>query len=121
MRNLSNVSYCGCYCKNCGEKLRFRSFWVYFDEIISGCRDNNCGAPLCEIRQCAIQRKIELCAECTDYPCPKVATVAKTYPMILANGARIREIGLESWIREQEIRPAGAACLGARPEAGIPS
>jgi hypothetical protein len=34
----------------------------------------------CTIRQCGIQKQVENCAHCTDYPCPKLTPTHKQSP-----------------------------------------
>lgn len=75
------------------------------DETCPGCRDG-CGFPGCEIRACARERDVETCPLCDDYPCEHIAALAGRYPTLIADGERLREIGLEAWIEEQEQRRA---------------
>ena len=61
-----------------------------------------CGNPGCEIRPCAQERGVEVCGLCDDYPCDKVNAFAEQYPELIDNNNRIREIGLDAWLLEQE-------------------
>jgi hypothetical protein len=70
------------------------------------CKTKKCGHPNCAIRNCAINKKVEACAFCDEFPCEKITGLDKTYPLILHDGNRIKEIGIEAWISEQEKRKA---------------
>lgn len=74
-----------------------------------GCREG-CGDPGCKIRECAKAKGMELCSLCDDFPCDNIKTLAKHYPNLIADGMRQKEIGLESWIEEQEERCRAGAC-----------
>jgi len=79
-------------------------------EGFTGCRGGKCGDPGCEIRKCAGERKTDVCSSCAEYPCKRFDRLAKTYPTLLADGKRQKEIGLEKWIREQEVRCKTGFC-----------
>ena len=132
MTNLTHVTYCGLYCKLCGacgriprraQSLKdamttegwhewgkeipgFQDFWKFLDGLIGGCPGcrQDGGPPFCGIRKCARKREIELCVECEDYPCHRIEGLAKGYPTLIADGKRIREIGIDPWIAEQDAR-----------------
>jgi len=87
----------------------FKEFWTFLNMLCSSnkksyCRKENCGPPLCSIRKCAGEKKLEVCVFCTEYPCGRILGLAKSYPTLLADGKRMKEIGIEKWIREQEER-----------------
>ena len=87
----------------------FAEFWRFLsnlcdpDKSCPGCRQGG-GPPFCSIRKCIRERQLEICVFCEDYPCTRVLGIAKGYPTMLADGKRIKEIGIEEWIREQEDR-----------------
>ncbi len=87
----------------------FASFWKIlknFSEKNSscpGCRQGG-GDPECKIRDCGREHKIDTCPLCIDYPCDLIKDFAKTYPLAISDGMRLREIGLEAWIGEQQER-----------------
>ncbi len=69
-----------------------------------GCR-GGCGETSCEIRACAQARDVDACPFCPDYEgCEKVATMIKRAPFLATENARMRAIGIESWIVEQEAQ-----------------
>jgi len=101
----------------------FAAFWCFLGELIefeshAGCRSHACGIEPCAIRACAEARKVEACPFCADYPCEHIQTLAKRYPLLLADGERMRDVGLEPWIKEQEARRAsGFAYVDIRYDA----
>lgn len=89
----------------------FREFWRFLDHLADSgprcsCREGVCGPPFCAIRTCAPAKGVEVCAFCDEYPCRRILGIAKGYVTLLADGARMREIGLARWIEEQEERKA---------------
>lgn len=132
MADLTHVTYCGLYCKLCAacgriprkaESLKqsmaaegwedwgnqfpgFEGFWGFLDGMIEGCPGCRAGGgpPFCGIRKCAREKQMDLCIDCDEYPCHRVLGLAKGYPTLLADGKRIKEIGIEAWIAEQEKR-----------------
>ena len=87
----------------------FKEFWQFLgglaeSESRCSCRGGDCGPPFCGIRKCAQQRGVEVCPFCQEYPCKRIDGIAKGYPTLLADGKRMKEIGLEAWIDEQEER-----------------
>jgi len=53
---------------------------------------------------------VTVCAECSEFPCKRVKTLAKSEPTLVHDGERIRKIGLDAWIEEQEQRKARGFC-----------
>jgi len=93
----------------------FDGFWVILgrlSQLIDTCRccRGGCGNPDCSIRKCAIEKKVEICSSCSEYPCSHVEDLAKRYPNLLSDGARQKEIGIEKWVREQEQRFRAGFC-----------
>ena len=83
-----NIAYCGLNCEKCDAYLatlgddddlrkKTAKLWSEMNnapitaEMINcmGCRENGVKTPycesMCEIRQCALQKKVDTCAECT--------------------------------------------------------
>ena len=61
------------------------------------------GNPWCSIRRCCQKRGFTSCAECSEFPCKKLDWITKRYDQWnLRNLERIREVGIERWLREQE-------------------
>jgi hypothetical protein len=89
----------------------FSAFWPFLcrlsdvENACPGCRQGG-GPPFCSIRKCAVSRGIDVCAHCDEYPCHRIQAIAKGYPTLLADAARMRELGVEAWVREQDTRAA---------------
>jgi hypothetical protein len=87
----------------------FQEFWKFLGRLVEGesrcsCREGPCGPPFCGIRKCAREKGVDVCVLCEEYPCERILGIAKGYPTLLADGKRMREVGIEEWIREQEQR-----------------
>ena len=77
--------------------------WCDLNNCCPGCRQGG-GYPDCEIRKCIKQRKDEFCPSCEDYPCKHISALGKIYPTLIADGRRLKEIGVERWIPELHKR-----------------
>ncbi len=86
----------------------FAEFWEGLSCLADcpciGCRAGG-GNPDCAIRACAEGREVMACPLCPDYPCERLDTL-RHYPLLLANGRRMQQVGLEEWIAGQEARAA---------------
>ncbi len=87
----------------------FSAFWKFLNglgesEARCSCRVGECGPPFCGIRKCAREKKVEVCPDCAEYPCQRIQSLAKGYVNLLADGERMKAIGLAAWIAEQEER-----------------
>lgn len=138
MEKLNYDSYCGIYCGACdiiqayktGKKHKISSFWSeenirkYHSAMgndisghscaihCHGCKSDslfiNCS--FCKIRECAINKKLEHCIDCSDYPCSLLGDrqqaqivlphLKKNHP----NMESIRNNGTEKWLAEQKIK-----------------
>ena len=87
----------------------FKGFWEFLDQwsdlknCCPGCRQGG-GNPECDIRECAQKRNVEVCIDCNDYQCDRISELGKIYPTLIADGQRLKEIGVDQWILEQEKR-----------------
>lgn len=95
----------------------FSAFWeglnLLADVPCPGCRAG-AGLPDCAVRACARGRSVTACPFCADFPCERL-TILNHYPLLLADGRRMREIDLEQWVAEHEARDAtGFACADVR-------
>ncbi|MDP2173824.1 MAG: DUF3795 domain-containing protein [Candidatus Cloacimonadaceae bacterium] len=85
----------------------FPDFWKVLksiselDQTSPFCR-GGCGDPDCGIRKCAIAKDIDVCAFCVEFPCKQLTDFIRRYPFIVQNNHRIREIGIDAWLTEQE-------------------
>jgi len=90
----------------------FKEFWTFLnarcepDKCCPGCRQGG-GNPECDIRKCAQKRNVEICVNCDDYPCERISGISglgKIYPTLIADGQRLKEIGIDRWVQEQKKR-----------------
>lgn len=44
------------------------------------------------------------CTKCKKFPCALIEDLAGHYPVLIQDGERMQEIGLEKWVKEQEER-----------------
>jgi len=89
--------------------LDFEPLWRFLEglaesEFSCSCREGTRGPPLCSIRKCAPEKGVDACPFCDGYPYERILGLAKDYVMMLADGKRMKEIGLDRWIDEQEER-----------------
>ncbi len=122
MRGYNYDSYCGIYCGACsilmarmtGYKDKFASYWkdeLNFELKCHGCKTDtlfeNC--ENCKIRKCAVNRNIERCIYCTDFPCNIILGEGNNYlnklphlKTISKNLVTIKKVGVNQWLAEQE-------------------
>ncbi|MBO3809072.1 MAG: DUF3795 domain-containing protein [Candidatus Brockarchaeota archaeon] len=85
----------------------FPVFWQFLQSLAKmdcACRTGVGGPPDCKIRGCAIQKHVEVCPQCEQYPCKHIQALAEHYPTLIQDGKRLQKIGLEKWVEEQERR-----------------
>lgn len=85
----------------------FDTFWDILTKIstldkTSPLCQGGCGDPDCGIRKCAVAKGLSVCAQCDEFPCEQLSAFTRRYPFVLNNNERIREIGLDAWLEEQE-------------------
>lgn len=89
----------------------FQEFWAFLTRLSDlskacpGCRQGG-GPPFCGIRKCARERGVDVCVDCQDYPCHRIEAIAQGYPTLIADGKRMKQIGLDAWLAEQRERAA---------------
>jgi len=63
-------------------------------------------SPDCKMMLCARERRLEHCFECRDFPCPLTEKFAndglESHRRAVEASKRMKEIGLEAWMAEQE-------------------
>ncbi|HOW70573.1 MAG TPA: DUF3795 domain-containing protein [Phycisphaerae bacterium] len=94
---------------------RFEEFWQFLGGLVGNegkcsCRGGKCGPPFCAIRKCAASKGVHACPFCDEYPCHRIEGLAKGYVNLIPDGMRMKEIGLDRWIEEQEARKATGFC-----------
>jgi len=100
----------------------FPEFWTFLNGLVDSgpscsCRGGTGGPPFCGIRKCASERGVEICPFCDDYPCERILCLAKGYVTMLADAEHMKEVGIDTWIQEQEKRKdTGFAYVDIRNE-----
>ena len=93
------------------ELPNFNEFWAFLsdlsdpDKTCPGCRQDG-GPPFCGIRKCARRKGVDICAFCDEFPCHRIDALAEGYHMLIPDSQRLRKIGIDAWIVEQEERAA---------------
>lgn len=68
----------------------------------------------CPITQCAVSKSVMYCHTCDEYPCEKLISFSQDkYPhhhTVISGSNRMKEIGCDAWLEEQEKRWACTAC-----------
>ena len=49
-------------------------------------------------------------SDCQDFPCKRIATLGSSESTLIHDGQRMKEIGLEAWMVEQEQRRQAGFC-----------
>lgn len=116
VRRVELVAYCGLYCGACGVYRQVHDqSGCYLEELAAklsygGCK--GCGSDLhstwcrdCVFRDCAKERGVRHCADCGEFPCPRIAEFdgdgVPHHAGILANLRRLQQVGIEPWLEEQ--------------------
>ncbi len=72
--------------------------------ICPGCKaetDRGSG-DRCQVRQCALGRGVQLCSECSDFPCPALESNPGVVKFgCIQNLVEIRDRGFEPWVDRQ--------------------
>ncbi len=104
--NKNLIAPCGIYCGECSG---------FQDGRCEGClsRKGLClkYTKICKIYSCcADERGLKFCSECADFPCDKFTKFFNTpawYNEVVDNLKRIKNIGLERYLKEQVKRVEG--------------
>lgn len=130
------MCYCGLYCENCATKAKVEpaaqtlyremkmagfediiqfipdgtTFWTFLRNMAEEGTCVSCyagsGDPGCEVRICAKEKDVEMCALCECYPCEKFSDFFEGYPMLKDDNALLRDQGIEAWEELQDRRKA---------------
>jgi len=116
------IAYCGLYCGACSFKVAFEEhnrehlmrMPAKYDhlkhaplEFCPGCRlENRCGD--CAIRDCAIEKNIEYCSLCDDFPCEKLLKFNNDgiphHAEAIENLKVLKTMGAEQWLAVQKAK-----------------
>ena len=64
---------------------------------IGGCRGGG-GWKECPVRKCCIERNVDFCFECSEFPCKILEEFS---PHVVDRLREIKELGIENWIKRQ--------------------
>jgi len=131
---------CGLYCGACTIRLAGKrgdaSLLEQIAEVLSaqrgypiervedltceGCLSPNVVAVVCRdcvLRSCALEKGINLCSQCTDFPCQQIIDFNNDglphHGEVLDSIRRQQQIGCDAWMEEQETRWRCPHCGGA--------
>ncbi len=99
--------------------MEFQKGLSYFTKENSGCycqepcKDGG-GVPGCEIKKCAEDQGVEICFQCSDYPCKHFSQFLKRHPEITKEYKRFNKLGLEEWIKTQARKAEKEYCRATR-------
>ncbi len=98
MKQNETLAFCGIYCAGCKNYLKNMN--------CMGCRYEENLVDDCPTRSCAINKGLLYCGECSDYPCIVLKEFYEDgvchHQQAFLNVLRIKEIGIEKWLLEQE-------------------
>lgn len=109
---------CGLDCYGCPIRLRTKEELDYWaqqnvdpDSIrCDGCRSDRAGyhwSPDCAILECCVyKRKLEFCAECSEFPCSALKDWSKEYEHhseAVRRLEKMRDVGVDRWLREHGV------------------
>lgn len=100
----------GEWIRNITQDFDFNSLMKGLDWFAkSGCPDclNGGGMPRCDIRTCCTKKKLKNCYFCEEFSsCEKVEYQKETY-QTKKSLERIKQLGYENWLKEQEEKTEG--------------
>lgn len=77
--------------------------------VCTGCRTaaSFCLGGDCGIKQCARDRGVTFCVDCSEYPCDRIRRSLSSVPYLPAicrDALRLHEAGISGWLREEDTR-----------------
>jgi hypothetical protein len=111
---ITMIAPCGMNCAACYAHLRKK-------RTCPGCRGPEDGQPnycsRCQIRNCALNREIEFCFECSSFPCTLVKRIDKRYRVryqvsLIENALRIKSVGIKQFLMEEKEKWTCSHCRG---------
>jgi len=119
-------SYCGLYCGACDtllanerdevNKLAIKWKRKLKELICHGCKSASHAifCQKCNIRKCAVSKKVDFCYQCKDYPCKLIIHFrydnSPHHSVVLKNLAIIKQIGVSKWLARQKVRWSCSKC-----------
>ena len=87
-------------------------FWSFLKGMVAdgtgvcvSCKAGS-GNPGCEVRICAKEKNVEMCAFCTSYPCELFERYFAELDILKQDNAVLLEKGIEAWSKLQDERQA---------------
>ncbi|MFX1449387.1 MAG: DUF3795 domain-containing protein [Promethearchaeota archaeon] len=121
IRKLNLAAPCGMFCGTCRHYLVLKKNLFKEKRFKTGCkgcriRDKNCvfiKKPCAKLRK----KEIDFCFECEEFPCAHRKRIDDIYLErynydFVKNLYRIKEIGVEKWLKEQEDKWKCPECGG---------
>ncbi len=112
------IGPCGINCVTCMNFQRSHSKKNFCEGCHSdGTKVNHCSK--CKIRNCAMEKGFNTCAECKDMPCKLIKNIDKRYRnsyniSLIENLKRVDEVGAEQFIEEEKVKWKCKYCGGIR-------
>ena len=83
-------------------------FWTFLNGMVrngvcTSCKEGG-GNPGCEVRICAKERGVDMCAFCDDYPCELFDRTFTVYRMLREDNEFLRRNGVGEWLNMQTER-----------------
>ena len=106
------VAACGIYCGACEALVKSMRAKDPKDDTCHGCLSDKLSdyaCNKCEIRKCALEKKVEVCVFCKSYPCDKLAKASDEQR---ENLKKIAEKGVAEFTKEQKARYVCKKCGG---------
>ncbi|MDO4582095.1 MAG: DUF3795 domain-containing protein [Bacillota bacterium] len=85
----------------------FKKMLDYLAEAsCGGCRKEKCKFyKNCQVRACALEKQVDFCYECPEFPCDHTGLDENLYKRHVAINKRIAEIGAEAYYEEIKDKP----------------
>ncbi len=132
----SLCGYCGHYCGACPVNIDYKKgieFQQKLAQALSvqlkrpvpiteiqcpGCRqareDKDAWGHKCLIRNCALDKELDSCSHCPDFPCDKLQKITElSENTVVAQLAEFNELGMDKWLELMEERWKCPKCSGA--------
>ncbi len=103
-------AYCGLYCDACPNYIKTMA-GEHVDEPCMGCRSETLTkwCTICNLKACAIEKGIDFCSKCTQYPCTKLMAFKEDdkYPYhddVIEHLVMIAYEGEEGWREKMDSK-----------------
>jgi len=105
---------CGMNCMVCYKHC-------YTKKPCQGCLSSDLGKPehcrKCKIKDCAKEKGLTYCYECSEFPCKQIKSLEKSYVMryhasLIQNSNSVKEIGIETFMKKEVEKGTCSRCGG---------